>query len=112
MSSPPRRLSRLLRPFFSRMPLGRREEAADGQTARTDCKSSTRSPFVFETLEPRLLLAGDALGLAVAYAFDETSGTTAADATSHAIVPRSSTVRPGQQDSTATPSISTASMIT
>ena len=86
MSSPPRRLSRLLRPFFSRMPLGRREEAADGQTARTDCKSSTRSPFVFETLEPRLLLAGDALGLAVAYAFDETSGTTAADATSHAIV--------------------------
>ena len=86
MSFPPGRLSRLLRPFFSRMSLRRREKTAGGQTARPDFQSSTRSPFVFETLEPRLLLAGDALGLAVAYAFDEISGTTAADATSHSIV--------------------------
>jgi glucose/arabinose dehydrogenase len=72
-----------MRPVFSRIPLRWRENTADGQTVRYNRKSSTRSSFVLETLEPRLLLSA---GLTAGYAFDETSGTTAADATSHAIV--------------------------
>jgi len=83
MSVTPGRLSRLVRPFFSFMTLRRRGKTADGQTVRTDCRSSTRSPFVFETLEPRLLLSA---GLTAGYAFNETAGTTAADASGHAIV--------------------------
>ncbi len=35
--------------------------------------------LVFETLEPRLLLAADPLGITAGYAFNELSGTTAAD---------------------------------
>ena len=44
------------------------------------------TPLLFETLEPRLLLAADPLGITAGYAFDEVSGTTAADASGHGIV--------------------------
>ena len=47
--------------------------------------SSASKPLVFETLEPRLLLAADPLGITAGYAFNETSGTTAADASGHGI---------------------------
>lgn len=45
----------------------------------------TPAQIVFETFEPRLLLAADPLGITAGYAFDETSGTTAADASGHGI---------------------------
>ena len=45
----------------------------------------TSRPLVFETLEPRLLLAADPLGITAGYAFNETSGTTTADASGHGI---------------------------
>ena len=48
--------------------------------------SSPGTPLTFETLEPRLLLAADPLGVSAAYAFNETSGTSAADASGHGIV--------------------------
>jgi glucose/arabinose dehydrogenase/PKD repeat protein len=46
---------------------------------------ATSAPLAFETLESRLLLAADPLGIAAGYAFNETSGTTAADASGHNI---------------------------
>jgi len=52
----------------------------------TELKSDDRpSPVIFETLEPRLLLAADPLGITAGYAFNETSGPTAADASGHGI---------------------------
>src|SRR5262245_2435319 len=81
-----RRVSRLVRLLFGRAISPRREKTSDGRARRTGRRGLFRSPLVFETLEPRLLLSVDTLGLAAAYAFDETSGTTAADATSHANV--------------------------
>ena len=42
--------------------------------------SSSTAPFIFESLEPRLLLAADPLGISAGYAFNEASGTTTADA--------------------------------
>src|SRR5882757_5447378 len=47
--------------------------------------TSTSRPLVFETFEPRLLLAADPLGITAGYAFNEVSGTTAADASGHGI---------------------------
>src|SRR4051812_45590551 len=52
-----------------------------------DCKRNvSHSSLIFETLEPRLLLAADPLGITAGYAFDEISGTTTADASGHGIV--------------------------
>src|SRR5262245_23094397 len=48
--------------------------------------TSGGTPLEFETLEPRLLLAADPLGITAGYAFNEVSGTTAADASGHGIV--------------------------
>src|SRR5262245_28655495 len=48
--------------------------------------TSGSTPLEFETLEPRLLLAADPLGIVAGYAFNETSGTTTADASGHGIV--------------------------
>ena len=48
--------------------------------------TSGSTPLEFETLESRLLLAADPLGITAGYAFDEVSGTAAADASGHAIV--------------------------
>lgn len=47
--------------------------------------SSPPAQIIFETLEPRLLLAADPLGITAGYAFDEVSGTAAADASGHGI---------------------------
>ncbi|VIO79406.1 Exoglucanase B [Bradyrhizobium ivorense] len=44
------------------------------------------SQILFETLEPRLLLAADPLGITAGYAFNEASGPTTADASGHGIV--------------------------
>ena len=49
-------------------------------------RSPTPAQLVFETFEPRLLLAADPLGITAGYAFNEVSGTTAADASGHGIV--------------------------
>ncbi len=46
----------------------------------TEQPSSSAAPLIFESLEPRLLLAADPLGISAGYAFNETSGTTTADA--------------------------------
>jgi glucose/arabinose dehydrogenase/chitodextrinase len=55
--------------------------------ANADSKHDTdHAPLIFETLEPRLLLAADPLGITAGYAFNEVSGTTAADASGHGIV--------------------------
>src|SRR6476660_3289792 len=55
--------------------------------ANVDSKrGASHTPLIFETLEPRLLLAADPLGITAGYAFDEVSGTTAADASGHSIV--------------------------
>src|SRR5271169_5363120 len=51
----------------------------------TTPQSLNATPLTFETLEPRLLLAADPLGITAGYAFDETSGTTTADASGHSI---------------------------
>lgn len=47
--------------------------------------SSPSAQMIFETLEPRLLLAADPLGITAGYAFDEVSGTVAADASGHGL---------------------------
>ena len=61
------------------------------QQLRRNSKKSHRRPsktssLLFETLEPRLLLAADPLGIAAGYAFDEGTGTTASDASGHGII--------------------------
>src|SRR3954471_18670136 len=70
--------------------LTRRLADRDARLARKTSINSERSPapaqLVFETLEPRLLLAADPLGITAGYAFNEVSGTTAADASGHNIV--------------------------
>ena len=48
--------------------------------------ANSPAPLLFETLEPRLLLAADPLGITAGYAFNEVSGTTTADASGHGIV--------------------------
>ena len=54
--------------------------------ARKSLKTSVNSTaLVFESLEPRLLLAADPLGITAGYAFNETSGTTAVDVSGHGI---------------------------
>ena len=82
MPFPPGRRDRLLASRHA--PADQRRPRATADRLLVD--AGARRRVLFETLEPRLLLAADALGLAAAYAFDETSGTTAADATSNAIV--------------------------
>jgi glucose/arabinose dehydrogenase/chitodextrinase len=55
--------------------------------ANVDSKrGASHTPLIFETFEPRLLLAADPLGITAGYAFNEVSGTTAADASGHGIV--------------------------
>ena len=62
------------------------EKTANNKPSFTLHRSSTRMRLVFETLEPRLLLSADPLGITAGYAFDEGTGTTAADASGHGIV--------------------------
>ena len=63
--------------------LMRRQKAPSGTGPTVERSTSTGTPLMFETLEPRLLLAAD---LTAGYAFNEASGTSAADASGHSIV--------------------------
>ena len=73
-------VSRLSRRLVSRDTARARKSGADSERAPTPAQ------LVFETFEPRLLLAADPLGITAGYAFNEVSGTTAADASGHGIV--------------------------
>ncbi|HET7156566.1 MAG TPA: LEPR-XLL domain-containing protein, partial [Hyphomicrobiaceae bacterium] len=70
------------RSLVSRRTARRFDNAVDDGDATRPTTSGT--PLVFESLEPRLLLAADPL-LTAAYAFNETSGTTTVDATGHGL---------------------------
>jgi hypothetical protein len=85
MSNPFRLVNRLTRPFINSASRRQREDAA-GSHSDSARKPSPCAPLIFETLEPRLLLAADPLGITAGYAFDEVSGTSAADASGHSIV--------------------------
>lgn len=63
-----------------------RSSGSDPRTSAESKCGNSPAPILFETLEPRLLLAADPLGITAGYAFNETSGTTTADASGHAIV--------------------------
>src|SRR5262245_47361882 len=56
------------------------DESAGGREVVT-----VATPPVLESLEPRLLLAADPLGIVAGYAFNESSGTSAADASGHGL---------------------------
>ena len=62
MSNPIRLANRVTRLFINRASRRQRENAAgrDSDSAR---KLSSGAPLIFETLEPRLLLAADPLGI-------------------------------------------------
>jgi glucose/arabinose dehydrogenase/chitodextrinase len=70
--------------------LTRRLVNRSGRRGRKESTESKRPPgralLILETFEPRLLLAADPLGITAGYAFNEVSGTTAADASGHSIV--------------------------
>ena len=80
MSVSQQRFNRFVRPLTDRL-LSRGQKKGDDQSS----SRSAPAPLIFETLEPRILLAADPLGITAGYAFDETSGTTAADASGHGI---------------------------
>ncbi|QEL25118.1 PKD domain-containing protein [Bosea sp. F3-2] len=76
MSSPVGLFNRVTRRFANRRA---RRASSDSNHA------SPPAQLIFETFEPRLLLAADPLGITAGYAFDEVSGTAAADASGHGI---------------------------
>ena len=78
----PSRSGQLPQSIISR--LMRRTREIDKAPA-TEQPSSSAAPLIFESLEPRLLLAADPLGISAGYAFNEISGTTTADASGHGI---------------------------
>ena len=80
MASPLGLLSRLSQRLGSRGTTRARKSGADSE------RTPTPAQLVFETFEPRLLLAADPLGITAGYAFNEVSGTTTADASGHGIV--------------------------
>ncbi|MCK1597287.1 LamG-like jellyroll fold domain-containing protein [Bradyrhizobium sp. 164] len=59
---------------------------SDRKTIVDGKRDASHSPLIIETLEPRMLLAADPLGITAGYAFNEVSGTTTADASGHGIV--------------------------
>jgi glucose/arabinose dehydrogenase/chitodextrinase len=63
-----------------------RSSGPDPTTSAESNSGNSPAPILFETLEPRLLLAADPLGITAGYAFNETSGPTTADASGHGIV--------------------------
>ena len=80
MSVSQQRFNRFVRPLTDRLRSRGQKKGDDQSSSR-----SAPAPLIFETLEPRILLAADPLGITAGYAFDETSGTTAADASGHGI---------------------------
>src|SRR6476646_7941810 len=79
MPSPLGLLSRLSQRLGSRGTTRARKSGADSE------RTPTPAQLVFETFEPRLLLAADPLGITAGYAFNEVSGTTTVDASGHGI---------------------------
>src|SRR5215475_7468896 len=73
---------------FSRLKqrLVHRNDGHDLEASADSERDDSPTPILFETFEPRLLLAADPLGITAGYAFDEVSGTTASDASGHGIV--------------------------
>src|SRR5262245_6053314 len=74
---------RILRPLIHNLMRHRRQKTASGAGPTVAHSKSTSTPLMFETLEPRLLLAAD---LIAGYNFNEASGTSAADASGHNII--------------------------
>ena len=73
---------------FARSYSHRRARPLERSPAATEGAPADRpslAPLVFESLEPRLLLAADPLGITAGYAFNESSGTTTADVSGHGI---------------------------
>ena len=68
MASPLGLLSRLSQRLGSRGTTRARKSGADSE------RTPTPAQLVFETFEPRLLLAADPLGITAGYAFNEVSG--------------------------------------
>jgi glucose/arabinose dehydrogenase/PKD repeat protein len=59
--------------------------STDKKTASPATSARSDTPLVFESLEPRLLLAADPLGITAGYAFSEASGTTTVDVSGHGL---------------------------
>lgn len=55
------------------------------RTDSAEQASDAVAPLAFESLEPRLLLAADPLGITAGYAFNEASGTTTVDVSGHGL---------------------------
>src|SRR5689334_24919038 len=72
---------------FARSLVERRARTARKPSADDTCAlaPTPTSTLLFESLEPRLLLAADPLGITAGYAFNETTGTTTVDASCHGI---------------------------
>ena len=85
MSSLSGRVGALGKHFTKNVVSPRRSPDAKSNQHSATPQSLNATPLTFETLEPRILLAADPLGITAGYAFDETSGTTTADASGHGI---------------------------
>jgi hypothetical protein len=85
MSSLSGRVGALGKYFSKNVVSPRRSPDAKSDQHSATPQSLNATPLTFETLEPRLLLAADPLGITAGYAFDESSGTTTADASGHGI---------------------------
>ena len=113
MSSLSGRVGSLGKHFTKNVVSPRRSPDAKSNQHSATPQSLNATPLTFETLEPRLLLAADPLGITAGYAFDELSGTTTADASGHTASPGHEQTAPrSRPDTPATPSPSTASMTT
>ena len=79
------RWEQFARSLIDRRARGPLEATGIDNSAPARHSSSPATSLVFETLEPRLLLAADPLGITAGYAFNESSGTTTADASGHGL---------------------------
>src|SRR5215510_1328506 len=83
MSSQWKRAKQISRPLIDRLMRRQHQKTASGAGTDVEHSTSPGTPLMFETLEPRLLLAAD---LIAGYNFNEASGTSAADASGHNII--------------------------
>src|SRR4051794_37870566 len=79
------RWEQFARSLIDRRARGSLEATGVGNSGPARAASSPAPSLAFETLEPRLLLAADPLGITAGYAFNESSGTTTADASGHGL---------------------------
>ena len=64
----------------------RKRHAREVDKAQAAEKSSSTAPLIFESLEPRLLLAADPLGISAGYALNDASSMPTADAPGHGVI--------------------------